>query len=237
MSFGALVLAFLPIPVATLQLLPAYRAQARFLALYAPVVCCLTLAYLFYVRDMLARLIFAGILDPLPPLDPYYKGSMQERLYRLLAQLRGGFIMALPALLLIASLSCTFRYARRLSESVALAGETAALPDTQGERLEHFGGTTRGTMRDQARPYGASVSMPVRVVAPRADPFAARVRVLETAAIDDIPLFAELTVLYLGIFVSALAALSVMALKEYAKDSMDLSEEDLLLGHRPVEDA
>jgi hypothetical protein len=212
MSVGALVLAFLPIPVATLQLLPAYRAQARFLAFYAPVVCCLTLAYLFYVRDTLARLTFAGILDPLPLLDPYYKGCTQERL----DQLRGGFIMALPALLVIASLSCTFGYARRLNESVALAGATAALPDTQRGRQKHFGGTTQGGMRDQAWP-------------------AARARILQTAGIDDIPLFAELTVLYVGIFMTALAAVSVMALKEYAKDAMDLSEEDLMLGPRPVE--
>jgi hypothetical protein len=217
MGFGALVLAFLPIPVATLGLLPAYRAQARFLAFYAPVVCFLTLAYLFYVRDTLARVTFAGILDPLPPVDPYYKGTMQERLYRLLVHLRGGFIMALPALLLIASVGCTFRYTHRLNESVALAGEIAALPDTVGESLGYISGTAEGAVGDQAA--------------------AARARILETAAIDDIPLFGELTALYIGIFVTALAALIIMWLKEYAKEAIGLSEEDLLLGTPPVEDS
>jgi hypothetical protein len=217
MGFGALALAFLPIPVATLELLPAYRTQARFLAFYAPMICFLTLAYLFYVRDTLARLTFAGILDPLPPVDPYYKGTMQERLYRLLVQLRGGFIMALPALLLIASLSCTFRYTRRLNESVALAGEAAALPDTVVEGLGYIGGNGEGAGGDQAA--------------------AARARILATVGIDDIPLFAELTALYIGIFVTALAALIIMWLKEYAKEAIGLSEEDLLLGSPPIEDS
>jgi hypothetical protein len=218
MGFGALALAFLPIPVATLELLPAYRSQARFLAFYTPVVCFLTLAYLFYVRDTLARLTFAGILDPPPPVDPYYKGTMQERLSRLLVQLRSGLIMALPALLLIASLICTFRYTRRLSESVELAGEIAALPDSVGEGLGYVsGGIAEGAVGDQSA--------------------AARARILATAGIDDIPLFAELTALYIGIFVTALAALIIMWLKEYAKEAIGLSEEDLLLGSPPVEDS
>ena len=217
MGFGALALALLPIPVATLELLPVYHTQARFLAFYAPVVCFLTLAYLFYVRDTLARLTFAGILDPLPPADPYYKGPMQQRLYRLLVQLRGGLIMALPALLLIASLICTFRYTHRLDESVELAGEITALPDSTGESLGYVGGTAGGMTADQTA--------------------AARARILATAGIDDIPMFVELTALYIGIFVTALAALIIMWLKEYAKEAIGLSEEDLLLGSTPVEDS
>jgi hypothetical protein len=217
MGFGALALVFLPIPVATLELLPTYRSQARFLAFYAPVVCFLTLAYLFYVRDTLARLTFAGILDPLPPVEPYYRGTMQERLSRLLGKLRSGFIMALPALLLIASLICTFRYTHRLNQSVELAGEIAALPDTGGDGLGYVAGTAEGTVGNQSA--------------------AARARILATADIDDIPLFVELTALYIGIFVTALAALVIMWLKEYAKEAIGLSEEDLLLGSVPVEDS
>jgi hypothetical protein len=217
MGFGALALAFLPIPVATQELLPVYRSHARFLAFYAPVVCFLTLAYLFYLRDTLARLTFAGILDPLPPIDPYYKGTMREKLSRLLVQLRSGFIMALPALLLIASVICTLRYTHRLSQSVELAGELAALPDTGGNSLGYVAGTAEGTVGNQSA--------------------AARARILATADIDDIPLFVELTALYIGIFVSALAALVIMWLKEYAKAAIGLSEEDLLLGSVPLEDS
>lgn len=141
---------------------------------------------------------------------------MRERLSRLLVQLRGGFIMALPALLLIASLICTFRYTHRLNESVELAGEIAALPDT-GESPGYVAGTGEATVGNQSA--------------------AARARILATADIDDIPLFVELTALYIGIFVTALAALAIMWLKEYAKEAIGLSEEDLLLGSPPVEDA
>src|SRR5689334_19003157 len=119
---GAVVLAFLPIPVATVGLLPAYRVQARFLAFYAPLVCLLSLAYLFYLRDRLARRLFASVLDPLPAPDPYYS-TRRQRLAHLAATLRGAFMTALPALLIIASLCCALRYNHRLGHSVALVGE------------------------------------------------------------------------------------------------------------------
>jgi hypothetical protein len=54
--------------------------------------------------------------------------------------------------------------------------------------------------------------------------------VLRTAGVDAIPLFTELTALYIGIFASAATALVLMALKEYAKDTMGLSEQDIVFG-------
>jgi hypothetical protein len=52
--------------------------------------------------------------------------------------------------------------------------------------------------------------------------------------VDDIPSFTRLNILYIGIFWSAEIALILMALKEYAKEAMGLTERDLMLGLDPA---
>lgn len=51
---------------------------------------------------------------------------------------------------------------------------------------------------------------------------------------DDIPLFTRLNILYIGIFLSAEIAFILMALKEYAKEAIGLTEWDLMLGLGPT---
>jgi hypothetical protein len=232
---GAFALALIPIPVATLGLLPAYRVQAQFLAFYTPVVCLVFLGYLFYLRDRLARTLFASVLDPAPPPDPYYGATTRRRMAHLGSTLRRAFMAALPALLLLASVCCVLRYNHRLSESVALAGEDIVLPDTGEHELAYMSGANPDTSPDHAQDGNLADAMPP-VVAAEPVSAAARARILQRTGIDDIPLFGELSVLYIGVFVTALAALTLMALREYAKDAMGLSEEDLVLGDRPVAD-
>ena len=55
-----------------------------------------------------------------------------------------------------------------------------------------------------------------------------RARALGGTAIGNIPLFAELSALYIGIFASAMLALVLMALKEYAKEAIGLTEQELV---------
>ena len=62
------------------------------------------------------------------------------------------------------------------------------------------------------------------------DSNAVRKYVLQSSAIDDIPHLLELTVWYVGAFVSLLVAVTLMALKEYAKEALGLSEHDLMFG-------
>ena len=62
----ALIIALLPIPVALLRLMPIHRVHAHVLAFYAPMVCIYILAYLVYLRDLLARFVVADLLHPLP---------------------------------------------------------------------------------------------------------------------------------------------------------------------------
>ena len=67
---------------------------------------------------------------------------------------------------------------------------------------------------------------------------AVREYVLRTAKMQSIPEVIELTGLYFGVFVSLLVAVTLMALKEYAKEAMGFSEYELMFGryHPSTED-
>ncbi len=58
MGTASVVTASLPIPVATLHLVPTYAAQEKFLSTYTSLFCFLMLGYLFYIRHWLGRLMF-----------------------------------------------------------------------------------------------------------------------------------------------------------------------------------
>ncbi|HEX2636155.1 MAG TPA: hypothetical protein VHL81_03455 [Gemmatimonadales bacterium] len=220
LNLAALVVALLPIPVALLQLLPAYRLQTRFLAFYAPLVCLLTLAYLFYVRDSLARMMFAHLLDPLPPRSVYYPERGELRIRRLWMKWRRGFLAILPGLLLLLSFACVMRYMSRLDESVGMVSATLggrlAAPEDVGLL------PTQRVPREPAQP--SHVQTPT-----------VRQRALDVASTDDIPYFAELTALYIASFLAVLVALVLMSLREYAKEALGLSEQDVVLGRVLVE--
>ena len=98
----------------------------------------------------------------------------------------------------------------------------SASPSRQGASTEPA--TTSKRSGRAARPD----SLP-----PPEDTSAVRRYVLQSSNIDGIPLFQELTALYIGAFGAASIALVLMALKEHAKEAMGLSEEDLMLG-RPT---
>lgn len=231
LSLCALGVALLPIPVTLLQLLPTYRTQGRFLSFYTPTICLLVLGYLFYIRDNLARLLFADLAEPLPEREPYYRESFGLSIRRLLVQVRRWLLIALPVVLAGISFYSVTEYAARFAESVEIATDLSR-PHANGQV---FGaGPQAGT---GVQPFGgpATTNGPPATRAPAVDqsPLAlARMRqhVLDTTGIGDVPLFTELTVLYIGVFVAALAALIVMGLKEYAMDAMGVTEGDLVLG-------
>jgi hypothetical protein len=245
LSLGALAIAVLPGPLLALGVLPAYQAHARFLAFYTPFVCLLILAYLFYVRDYLARIMFARVLRPAAEgddyYDPYRRRSVSRSVGRGLRRSGTVLIALFPALLLGSSFYSITRYLTVLDESVAVARSV------YGERFrpeEEVGFTQQPTGRQppsrrRASTDSASTSKASGRTArpdslpPPEDSSAVRSYVLHSSNIDDIPLFQELTVLYIGAFGAACVAVVIMALKEHAKEAMGLSEQDLMLG-RPT---
>lgn len=63
MGTASVVTAALPIPVAALHLIPTYAAQEKYLSTYTSMFCFLMLAYLFYIRHWLGRLMFYTSAD------------------------------------------------------------------------------------------------------------------------------------------------------------------------------
>jgi hypothetical protein len=227
---AAVMVALLPIPVALLHLLPAFPMQARFLLVYAPLVCLLTLAYLIYVRDSLARVMFSHLLDPLPPRPRHYHERRDARLRRLLVRVRRLMLALLPGLLLLGSMACVLRYLTRLNDSIAAAGVTlerrpdvgadvgflpsapVSAPGTEALR------SGRGTQRTDADVSEASITAEADML-----------RRLDAETPYDIPYFAELSALYIGSFLGAMIALMLMGLREYAKEALGLSEREFVL--------
>src|SRR5919205_283103 len=102
MSVSAFVTAALPIPVTAIGLISTYSFQTKILATYTSLFCFLVLAFIFYSRHKLARLLF----------PEFYDGGKTRRLTSAAARV-------LPLLLILGSLSCVFAYQWLLSASVA----------------------------------------------------------------------------------------------------------------------
>ncbi len=62
MGISTIVTAALPIPATLLHIIPVFAAQERMLAVYTSLFCFLALAYVFYIRHVLARSMFRGRL-------------------------------------------------------------------------------------------------------------------------------------------------------------------------------
>jgi hypothetical protein len=228
----ALGLAILPVPVTWFGLLPAYRMQGRFLLFYAPVVCLLLLGYVFYVRDSIARTLFADILSPIGDVDPYYGPTAGESVRKLVRRVRVWVLALLPPVLLATSFYCVARYASRLNQSVdaVIAADSAAAAD--GSTLPGRADSTAAPRRHDRNSTGSESSeqaeggeTPGGELLTQAD---ARAQALGQTTIGKIPLFAELSALYIGVFASAMLALVLMALKEYAKEAIGLTEQELV---------
>jgi hypothetical protein len=245
LSLAALAVAVLPGPLLALGVLPAYQVHARFLAFYTPFACLLILAYLFYVRDYLARIMFAGVLRAATERDdysdPYRRPTVSRSVGRGLRRSGTVLVALLPALLLGVSFYSITRYLAVFDQSVAVA---RSLYVERYGPVEKVGLTQQPTRREAPTPRRASTdSVPMpngsgRIARPDSlpppeDSSAVRHYVLESSNIDGIPFFQELTVLYIGAFGAASVALVLMALKEHAKEAMGLSEQDLMLG-RPT---
>lgn len=235
-NWAALTVALLPIPVALLQLLPAYRIHRLFLVFYAPLICLFTLAYLFYIRDALARAMFKHLLKPLPRGTDYYPERTSLRLRRAWASVRNGILALLPGLLMLASFVCVMRYTALLDQSATLASGALAHRLAEAEDVGMLAAPARPPVKRGEREARVAVGTPAPA-AERSSAYEAalRQRALETAETDDIPYFTELTVLYIGSFLAALVAFVLMGLKEYAKEALGLSERDVVLGRILVE--
>jgi hypothetical protein len=104
MGTASLVTAALPIPVASLNLIPTYASQTKFLNTYASLACFLVFAYIFYNRHALAKSMFQN-----------HGGQMSPR----------GWISVLPAIFVVCAIASAIAYHSVLGnslETLSLAG-------------------------------------------------------------------------------------------------------------------
>jgi hypothetical protein len=242
LGFTALVVTLLPIPVIYFGILPAYEKHGWFLLFYTPFLCLLTLCYLFYVRDSLARVTFADVLDPPPPSDPYAREFAGDQLRRGYRRIKGIVLGILPALLVLTSMYCISRYFVAFDESVARSVETYKDRSLSSQSLPAVVGPRERRKRRSAKPpvseakpssedtAGASQDSTRDSLPLLSDSSAVRDYVLRTTVINEIPQLGKLTAFYLGAFIALLIAVTLMALKEYAKEALGLSEHELMFG-------
>jgi len=164
MGTAAVVTASLPLPVAAFHLIPTYAAQEKFLSTYTSLFCFLLLAYLFYIRHWLGRLMF------------YTKRDGDVSLRRV--------VSLVPLLLILASLGLVFLYHHYLMNSLTVFSE-------------------------------------IGVMKPTTD-------LLQTTDYREIPYSLQLTVCYLGMFLTAEAAFILMALREYLQDVLHIQDTSLI---------
>jgi hypothetical protein len=234
LGIGAVLLALLPIPFAALDILPTYLMQARFLIFFAPVACFLEVAYLFYVRDVLARVLYLRMLEHPPEEDRYYRRPVGDLVDRMWVRMRNLVITLLPLALMGLSLYCLVRYTARFERSVELAEQVMfdQLPPParrafvyRSERQADSGTKAPAPAQpDTAKASG--LQSPAELV----NQPALRQYVVAQAGIEDIPFFGELTAWFIGIFFSAIGAALLMMLKEHAKEILGISEEMLMFG-------
>jgi hypothetical protein len=117
MSVSSVVVASLPIPVTSFNLIKTYSAQTKMLAVYTSLFCFLILGFVFFSRHRLGRVMFAGVLGD----------SAKEGIASIL-------VGALPLLLIIGSIQMVFLYHSLLSESLIIA-KARALAAVQGGQL------------------------------------------------------------------------------------------------------
>jgi hypothetical protein len=118
---SSVVTAALPIPATYIGLIPTYSFQTKLLSTYASLFCFLLLAFIFYIRHSLARLMFP---------DTSEKRLRREALARVLTAL-------VPLVLIAGSLVFVFLYQSRLTTSVVNIRHASGLayPDVTDKAL------------------------------------------------------------------------------------------------------
>lgn len=217
MSISTLVIAALPIPVTSLDLIPTFAKQTKIFSVYTSLFCFLILGLIFYLRHQLARILFHEFFSnenywvtPTDQNHPHVRWRRNVRKF-----LKASLIGLIPFLLIAASVFSAFQYNDNLVNSV---GE---IEDTLKERGREVPAmdATEAEIKAINKAYNDSL---------RFD------SILKNTELDNIPVGSRLMLLYILIFITAEAAFVLMAIKEYLQDLVKLTEIELIRGHEVV---
>jgi hypothetical protein len=221
-NLAAVALALLPAPVALSGALPVYDGQRGFLAFYGPFVCLLTLAYVIYVRDSLARVMFAHLLEPALAVDEFEDEPRAIRFLRRRSHARRLGLAVIPGLLLLTSFACVNRYTTLLEDSLHAVGREEAARIAAPEEAGALSQSAPAANLD------GKVDLRGRLPLPENSPLSRTY--LDVTSSREIPYFSQLAFLFIGAFLAPMLAVLMMAVREYAKEALGLSERDIVLG-------
>jgi len=119
MSVSSIVVASLPIPVASLGLVPAFSSQRKLLSVFSSLFCFLTLGFIFSLRHMIARAYF-------PHIKPF-RASKWIRIFRKTS------MQVLPCVMIVSALFLTWAYLSVYRDAHIIAKAEQAAMTQKGE--------------------------------------------------------------------------------------------------------
>lgn len=230
MSLSSLVVAALPIPVTSFSLIPTFKEQTRYFSVYTSLFCFLVLAYVFYSRHTLARLMFRNTLETV--------GKPTKRIWSFC-------VNSLPPIFIVLSLICVYSYHGLLSSEINKIrphlfykhfNHLDGAPSNYKSALEKIvvdadtGGPTRGEIRlFSYETLASSSECHYEWLCVNGGIYSSK-DVLNLAEADMLGPYDTLFMIlsYLGIFLFAEASFILMAIKEYLQEVLGLEDNTLI---------
>lgn len=230
MSLSSLVVAALPIPVTSFSLIPTFKEQTRYYSVYTSLFCFLVLAYVFYSRHTLARLMFRNVLETVE--------KPTKRIWSFC-------INSLPPIFIVLSLLCVYSYHGLLSYEITMIRPHLLYKHIH-QNLDYVPSNYQGALEkiataDQYRDLRLYVTLhPYNDLSDyRANGYDWLRASGEIYSSKDVLSLAEADMLgpydtlfmilyYLGIFLFAEASFILMAIKEYLQEVLGLDEKTLI---------
>jgi len=200
MSVSALLTAALPIPITSFGLIPAFGQQKHFLAVYTSLYCFLLLAFIFFSRHSIAKLLF-----------PNYFSAKANSLF---SRSFSFTIAVLPAVFIVLSIFCVITYHSILDKNINQI------------RTDISKDSTLESNKSPIFKYYFSIDTPLVKVKRLDQEFI--LNETQVSALHSGSNY--LIYYYLGIFIFAEMAFILMAMKEYLQDILGLTELNLILG-------
>ena len=225
MSLSSLVVAALPVPVTSFSLIPTFKTQTRYFSVYTSLFCFLTLAYVFYSRHTLARLMFRNALETV--------GKPTKRIWSFC-------VNSLPPIFIILSLICVYSYHGLLSSEINKIrphlfykhfNNLDGMPSNYKSALEkiNIDNYPAGVQRQSYETLFREHEYAYEWLCAHGGIYSSK-DVLNLAEADMLGPYDTLYMIlsYLGIFLFAEASFILMAVKEYLQEVLGLEEKTLI---------
>ena len=130
MSLSSVVVAALPIPITSFGVIPVFQVDKALLSALTTMFCFLELGFVFYVRHVLARLMFPGV---------YRRSNPKASRYSLAQEIRTSIVAALPFLLIAMSFALFVTYVETHSLSASVLADISLAQEPESWEIQNHG--------------------------------------------------------------------------------------------------